>query len=157
QGSPPNVAPDKNKNFALMAEQLGTTFETTFGSYTEYLTKFQTTIAGGDLPDIVQVVAVPQLPTLLEKNFTDRTDVLAGDKVNQYPGLANIPGSTWTVATINGRIWGVSRPQPPAGQVINYREDIMAERGVSADELNPADGDEFLALMEKLTDAGAGE
>jgi len=156
QGDPPAVAPDKNKNYRLMAEQLGTSVETVFGSYANYQDKFQVTMAGGDLPDLVQVISVTQLPRLLEANFTDLTEFLAGDAVKKYPGLANIPTATWKVATVNGRIWGVSRPQPPAGLVVNYRADILAERGVTETELQPQSGAEFLELMKKLTDAGQG-
>ncbi|MFW6599742.1 extracellular solute-binding protein [Propionibacteriaceae bacterium Y2011] len=156
QGGPPAVPPETNKNYAWMNEQLGTEVETIFGTYDGYKEKFQVTMASGDLPDIVQVIQVAELPRLLEANFTDLTDVLGGDGVKKYPGLANIPTSAWKLATVNGRLWGVCRPQPPTGLVINYRADVIAERGMAESDLAPQSGDEFLALMKELTDTDKG-
>lgn len=157
QGGPPEPGPDKNKNYDLMAEQLGTSFETIFGTYASYLEKFQVTMASGDLPDMMQVVSVAELPKLLEKNFTDLTDVLAGDGVTKYQGLANIPPATWKVATVNGRIWGVARPQAPSGLVVNYHLDDLESRGVTPADLELDSGEDFLAVMKELTDEKAGK
>src|SRR5699024_7681879 len=117
-----------------------------------YTSKFQVTMASGDLPDLAIVIHVPGLPQLLEKNFTDLTDVPGGDGVKKYPGLANIPNSAWQLCTVNGRLWGVTRPQPPTGWVINYRSDVIEKRGLTEADLAPQSGDEFLELMKALTD-----
>lgn len=151
-GTPPSVPPEKNKNYAWMDQQLGTPSTTVFGTYTDYRSKFQVTMASGDLPDLAIVITVPGLPQLLEKNFTDLTDVLGGDGVKKYPGLANIPNSAWQLCTVNGRLWGVTRPQAPTGLVVNYRSDVIEKRGLTESDLAPQSGDEFLELMKAMTD-----
>src|SRR5699024_1968524 len=60
--------------------------------------------------------------------------------------------SAWQLCTVNGRLWGVTRPQPPTGRVINYRSDVIEKRGLTEADLAPQSGDEFLELMKALTD-----
>lgn len=157
QGRPPDVRPEENRNYAALAEQFGTSFQTVFGGFSGYTEKFQVTVAGGDLPDLMMIVSVAQLPRLLETHFADLTDILGGDGIRKYPGLANIPTPTWRVPSVNGRIWGVSQPRPPAGTVITSRGDVMAARGIDDPNVKLRDGDDFVDLLDQLTDRGKNE
>jgi len=151
QGTPPLMAPDQNSAYRRAREQAGNNLDATVVSSTNYLDKFQVTAASGDYPDFVHIMPVPQYPKLLEKSFTDLTDILAGDGVTKYPALANIPTATWQSASVNGRIWGVPQPRPPAGTVLSTRGDLLAKRGLDP---NPqvSTGKEFVELLAALTD-----
>ncbi|RCK71239.1 hypothetical protein DT076_01965 [Desertihabitans brevis] len=78
-------------------------------------TKFDTTVAGGDLPDVVYVPTdVAQLPRLMEAKFHDLTELLSGDAVAEYPALANLSPDLWRGCVFNGRIWGIPVPRAMA-------------------------------------------
>lgn len=152
-GSPPPAADEKNSWYKLITEAIGTTFDFTWGSWTNYGDKYQVTIASGNIPDLVMMQTVARFPKLLETKFTDLTPFLAGDKVADYPGLASFPTESWTVPQLNGRIWGVPQPRPPAGRVLTVRNDLAEKYGVGR---NPeiSSGEDFLDLMRELTDEG---
>ena len=151
QGAPPTTAPDKNKAYEVFRKQAGNQMKATTVTSADYLDKYQVTLAGNELPDFVQMSQVPQFPKLLEKHFTDLTDVLGGDKVLEYPALANIPPPTWDIAKVNGRLWGIAQPRPPAGRILSTRGDILSEAGVDP---NPEikSGEDFVDLLAELTD-----
>ena len=153
QGVPPQIAPEKNKAYALFREQAGNTMDATTITSSDYMDKLQVTLAGGDIPDFVQLSPVPQFPKLMEKYFTDLSDVLGGDGVLKYPGLANIPPPTWDIPKINGRLWGIAQPRPPAGRILSTRGDILDKAGIDP---NPelSSGEDFVALLAELTNKG---
>ncbi|MFW6599116.1 extracellular solute-binding protein [Propionibacteriaceae bacterium Y2011] len=151
QGPPNNVPDSENQNFQNIVKQIGAPLQMVYGGYPEYTSKFQVTMASGDLPDMCMIVPVAELPRLLEANFTDLSDVLGGDGVSKYPGLANIPTAAWSVPTINGRLFGIPMPLPPAGKVITARSDTVEARGVDPHAINLRDGQDFLDLLEQLT------
>ncbi|WP_232821762.1 extracellular solute-binding protein [Desertihabitans aurantiacus] len=117
-----------------------------------YADKFATTVAGGDLPDVVYVPTdVAQLPRLMEAKFHDLTELLSGDAVAEYPALANLSPDLWRGCVFNGRIWGIPVPRAMA-RTSNplYRADLVEAKGIT----NPAPTDfaDFLALCQELTD-----
>ena len=150
QGDPPSIPTDSNPVYDHFREQAGNGMEDTSIISTEYQDKFQVTMAGGDLPDLVQIVGVPQLPKLLEKHFTDLCEVLSGSNVEQYPALASFTGANWDVARVNGRIWGVPQPRPPAGRVLLSRGDLLRRHGLTDVELR--DGSDFVELLTTVND-----
>src|SRR5699024_6342476 len=140
QALPPDVPPDENKNYQRLYTEFGRKFDIVYGTYVDYREKFQVTMASGDLPAMMMMMTVPQMPKMLDKTFADLSDHLGGDNIKDYPGLANIPTPTWKIPTLNGRIWGIAQPRPPAGIVITSRGDVMAERGIDDPNLKLADG-----------------
>ncbi|OYN92622.1 extracellular solute-binding protein [Parenemella sanctibonifatiensis] len=138
---------------ALLAEQMGAKFELIAAPSAEYTSKFQVMMASNDLPDLLQIATVPQFPQLLEAKMTDLTPYLAGDAINNYPGLASIMPKTWEIPLVNGKYWGVSQSRPPAGRIISTRGDILAERGLEATQ-SPANGEEFLDILRELSGGG---
>jgi len=156
QLTPSAVPPEKNPAYQLFRQQAGNTMEASGVPAAQYNEKFQVVLAGGDLPDFVQMVKVQQLPALLESKFSDLTDLLAGDEVSQFQGLANIPTPAWDIPRINGRIWGIPQPRPPAGRILSTRGDLLSRKGIDPyPELSS--GEDFVALLDELTDHGNNE
>ncbi|MGD7705191.1 hypothetical protein [Microlunatus sp. Y2014] len=153
QNAPPHIAPEKNPAYEAFRRDAGNAMNATTIISTEYKDKYTVTIAGNEIPDFMMMEVVPQFPSLLEKYFTDLTDVLGGDGVKAYPALANIPTPTWQIPTINGRLWGISQPRPPAGRILSTRGDLLEAKGLPANP-EPADGAEFVELLAALTDKG---
>lgn len=157
QGVPYDIPDDKNPNITNIVRQLGSPLEIIYGG-AGYLDKFQVMMASGDVPDMCMIMPVAELPKLLEKNFTDLTDVLGGDAVAKYPGLANIPTPAWNVPTVNGRLFGIPMPLPPAGLVITARSDTLNARGIpDPSSISLRDGQDFVDLLSQLTDKDKGE
>jgi putative aldouronate transport system substrate-binding protein len=118
---------------------------------TDYPAKLQTAIAGDQLGDLTQITRLPNLPQVLEKRFVDLTPYLAGDAIEEYPGLASLPTAAWTqIGSVNGKIWGIPQPRPPAGIVLNYAASAFEGIGRSV-ELS--DGQDFVDLFTALTNA----
>ncbi|HIT76593.1 MAG TPA: hypothetical protein IAA98_13495, partial [Candidatus Avipropionibacterium avicola] len=91
QGITANVSRNESNWWKMLQADLGNELPTTVILSTQYNEKFQTLVAGDQLPDLVQMVSTPELPKLLEAKFTDLGEFIGGDKVAQYPGLASIP------------------------------------------------------------------
>ena len=88
--------------------------------------------------------------------FVDHTPYLAGDKIKQYPNLANIPTGAWAGGVWNGKLYGL--PCYPsiatfAGSVF-YRKDNFDKHGINADSIKTPD--DLAALGKDLTSASAG-
>lgn len=70
----------------------------------EWDQKFATIVAGDALPDVFFVGAMPRLPQFLDASALDLSPYLVGDKVKDYPFLANIPPENWQETGFNGKI-----------------------------------------------------
>ena len=153
QGNPPPAGLGKDNNlYNLITTDIGTDLDLSFGAFTQYTDKLQVTIASGDLPEVVQISPIPQLATLLEKEFVELGEFIGGDKVAEYPALAAVNPAVWKTCTLNGGLWGVTLARPsPSGITMLTRGDLMAKRGLDA---SPAleNGEDFLALLAELTD-----
>lgn len=151
QGIPLDVTLDKSTHMKLMEKDVGGKLEIVFVSSVDYKDKFQVTMASGDLPDLVQMMTVPQLPKLLENTFTDLTDHLSGDKIKDYPGLASIPTDGWEVAALNGRLWGIPQMRPAVGRIMSTRGDLLEKKGIDP---NPklSSGEDFIDLLKEVSD-----
>lgn len=123
----------------------------------DYTQKFQVAIAGGNLPDIVQLVTVANMPQVLEKEFADLSDYVSGDKVKEYPGLASIPPEAWQIPMVNGRIWGIPQARPGAGTIASTRGDLLKELGIGSNSPEPNNGQEFFELCKELSDHKRGK
>ena len=77
----------------------------------DYQTKFVTTMAGDDLPDIMHIcygyALAPNLPAFFKAKCADLTPYLAGDAAKDYPYLAAIPTYAWknSVSAIDGALY----------------------------------------------------
>ncbi len=108
--------------------------------------KFATLIAGNALPDLCRIMPIPQLAGMLESQFTDLTEHLAGDAILDYPNLANLPQRAWQSAVVNGRIYGLPKFAGAVGESLMMRTDH-----VGIDEVDLSDGEDFLALCREVS------
>jgi len=115
----------------------------------DYLTKFQTTIAGDDLPDLVGIRVVEGLPELLKQKFVNLAPYLAGDKIKEYPGLANIPPLTWRGSVFGDGLYTIPIPRATPDHEMAVRADIVKARGGNLDVRSYQD---FLDLCKAVND-----
>jgi putative aldouronate transport system substrate-binding protein len=147
------VAPEKsNAVWQEMNKQLGLEIKFTQVPGAEYLTKLNTTIAGGDYPDIVQLQNVAHLPDVLEKGFQDLTEFLAGDSVNDYPNLAAIPSNVWEGCLYNGKLYTLPSFRGAVGALLMFREDIFKEKSLPT---TIKSGQDFQDICKELVDIKA--
>ncbi|QDP96138.1 extracellular solute-binding protein [Microlunatus elymi] len=149
--TPPGAS--KNKFYAQFQDNVGCTLNIRAISSPDYPAAFQTTIAGGDVPDLCMFPRpTPDEPRVMNKLFCDLGPYLAGDAVKDFPYLAAMPPDTWRMTVSNGSVYAVPQPRPVAPQAIFVRLDLAEQLG-----LNPEPGgyDEFHELMRGFTDKKA--
>ncbi|QKW07401.1 hypothetical protein HUT18_14415 [Streptomyces sp. NA04227] len=151
------AAPAMNRNtyWKELNKRLGSELRMTIvnglGSDDVYRAKFNATIAGGDLPDLMWFPpnqGLKNVPALLEAKFHDLTSYLSGDAVKKYPNLANIPDFAWRTAVLNGKIWGLAVPYGRHGQVYVANEDFWKPVG----GVDFADAQDFFDKAKELLD-----
>ncbi|HEY0247206.1 MAG TPA: extracellular solute-binding protein [Gryllotalpicola sp.] len=135
-------AVNKRLNLKLDMQQVGSA---------DYQTKVPTVLAGSELPDFIQFQTLqPSFPDLLKAKFQDLAPFLAGDKIKDYPFLANIAQDFWSSEVVyNGGLYGLPIP---AYKLVNHffsRDDIIEGLGLDPHYKN---WDEFLALCKAVTD-----
>jgi len=144
------AAVDKNKWWQAINEATGVDLQLQGAAIGDYPSKFQTVVAGGDLPDLMAVLpdSTPELAKLLKAKAQDLTDFLAGDAILDYPNLANIPQYTWDACTYNGRIYTLPIHRFALTHGYGLRTDIAEQRNAPT---KPKSGDEFYQLMKNLS------
>jgi putative aldouronate transport system substrate-binding protein len=146
--------PSRNSYWAGLNERLGVDLKLQMVGNADYTQKYATTIAGSDLPDVLQTALtspglVANLPQLLDKRFTPLDQYLAGDAIKDYPNLANIPTRTWKSTIFNGKIYGIPIPRGAIGTYHFIRQDLFEEKGLSP---APKGYDELVETTKALTD-----
>jgi len=144
--SQPPVARDKNAVWKNAEEQLGGEVELILITESDYRQRFNTTIAGGDLPDLVFFQPIAGYDQLLATTFTDLTPYLAGDAIKAYPNLAAIPAAIWEAAAKGGRLYGVPIPRNGMQGLGNYHSQMFEAEGGY-----PTSMDEYVSLLKALT------
>ncbi|WP_166355707.1 extracellular solute-binding protein [Phytoactinopolyspora limicola] len=140
----------RNAHWQGLNERLGVELQLNMMPMSDYPTTFQSSIAGGDLPDLVQVApTTPRLPDMLEATFTDLTEYLSGDAVLEYPNLANLHPYAWEHCIYNNGIYAVPMLNLRAPNNMHVRQDIVDAKALNGD---PADAEEFFELCQGLTD-----
>ncbi|MEV6104358.1 hypothetical protein AB0M28_06515 [Streptomyces sp. NPDC051940] len=126
----------RNAYWQELNKRLGSELQLTIvnglGADDVYRAKFNATIAGGDLHDLMWFPpnqGLKNVPQLLRAKFHDLTPYLSGDAVKKYPNLANIPDFAWRTAVVDGRIYGVAVPYGRMGQVYVANEDFWKPVG----------------------------
>lgn len=150
-GAAPPVPVDNNPRWKELNRRLNAAMSFDVVPSDNFAAKAATIIAGGDLPDLLQLkpATVRRLPDLLERSFTDLTEYLAGDAVTEYPALANIPTVSWRGCAFNGKIFGVPQPRSILATAMLVRRDVLAARGLPT---SVASGEEFQTLCKALTE-----
>jgi|GEM_PF-163537 len=140
-----------NPYWVELIKRLGANWKPQGTTVDTYQAKVATIIAGDDLPDAMQILptGAPQLPKLLESKFADLSEHLAGDRVKDYPGLANIPTNSWRSTVFNNSIYAIPLQQSSLMWVGTARMDLLKAKGLPT---QPKSGDELLEMYRGLTD-----
>lgn len=152
------IPPSDSAYYKAVNEILGSTIKFQITDGNVYGDKLAAVLASAkDVPDWVCVPGwniPPRFGTEIVQNvFADLTDYLAGDKINKYPNLANIPTDNWKACVFAGRLYGLPFPGTVIRDGIFYRKDLLDELGITP-EVKSAD--DLLELAKELTDAGGG-
>ncbi len=150
--SAPLVPVEQNPRWQSLNDMLGVNLQIQGATPGDFADKFQTMVAGNTLPDVTCVLTTltPQLPSMLPAKFTDLTEYLAGDAINDYPALANMPTYNWSGGSIfDDKIFLIPKPNFALFRTYMIREDIAEERGLNT---APADGEELEELLAGFTD-----
>ena len=139
----------QNAAWKAIEKGLGGTLDITIVPATDYPTKFQTTIAGKNLPDamLLDTTTVDDVPRFLEATCADLTPFLSADKVHDFPNLAAIPTTAWEECVHGNRIYGLPIPRGVTGGAGFVNATMLKEAGVSS----PSGVDEFFDVCTELT------
>ncbi|GAA1391805.1 extracellular solute-binding protein [Luteococcus peritonei] len=152
--SPVTPQPPTNTAWAHLNEQLGSDLEIQQIPQAEYINKFSTTLAGGQLPDMFFIAEVADMPAMVEATCLDLSDHLAGDAIKKYPNLAAIPSEAWEVGRFNGRLYGLPTPRGAMSSgVLFRRDDLLASKGINPEWKN---FQEFYELATEVNDPRGG-
>lgn len=88
------------------------------------------------------------LSELLSHEFVDLTPHLAGDKVKDFPNLANIDTYAWRNSMVNKKIWGVPISRSVAGNAFLFRDDWAKQMNLDL----PKTADDFFKVIKAFTD-----
>ena len=148
---PPQLA--DNPFWQALNTRIGSDLAIEMAPNADYATKFQTKIASGDLPDLINIpTSTSDLPGLLEATCMDLTEHVSGDAIATYPYLANLGPEYWRGCVANGAIYGVPVPRMFSRNTsILTRRDLLEEVGVDPD-VQPESWDELVELCKELTD-----
>ena len=145
--------PDRNAFYARLQQRIGADLKISFIPSADYQTKFQTMIAGNELPDICNFpLPTPDQPRVMDKLFADLGPYLGGDKIKDYPYLANIPTASWKPTIANGTVYAVPQPRALSGTAMYCRLDLIKKVGANP---QPGSYEEFLELLTAVTDPKA--
>jgi putative aldouronate transport system substrate-binding protein len=146
-----NVGRERNGNryWQELESRLGAELKIIGAPTANFPAKLATILAGGDLPDVVQLYQTTQLPGLLKAKFADLTEQLSGDAILDYPALANIPTLSWPAGVYNNGIYGIPQHRTPQVISLIVRDDIATELEVG---IEPTDGEELRELFRRLSD-----
>lgn len=134
--SPPPTPRDDNQYWQELETRLGVTWEADLVPVDSYNERISTTFAGGDLPDLFFLLPSTTRPVIYEAieqgAFTDLTDILTSDRIQEYPNLAAYPDYLWDSVRINGRIWGIPKPVLQNNDPTYYRRDWADQLGFTS-------------------------
>lgn len=152
----PPTPVEQNAAWQQVNSELGVNMKLPIIQLADYNTKLNTTIAGGQLPDLLSLgtgngSAIANLPDFLSTQCTDLTPFLAGDAVKDYSNLANLPTYAWRNAVFNSRIYAVPTVRA------SITGSIMFGKGKLLDTAGGVvfhSADDFKRAMQQLTVGG---
>lgn len=154
--APPNARED-NPTWQAVEEALGGTLDIDGVADSDYGTRLNTVVAGGDLPDLMfnDGAAIPDIVPFLRSSCTDLGPYLAGDAALDYPNLAAIPEIFWRQCVVDGTLFYIPIPRSISAGLGFYNATLFRERAGVDDITDIKDADELYEVMTALTDAGA--
>jgi putative aldouronate transport system substrate-binding protein len=146
---------EQNAAWQELNRQLGLSLNINLVPDADYPTKFAAALAGGDIPDLLQVTFAGQVQTFqgeaqfASTSLADLTPYLSGDAVKEFPNLANLPTSRWLSTVVGGRLYGV--PYLSVGGVLNYALFVNQKRLDDLGVTQISSPDEFMTVCKQLT------
>ncbi len=138
-----------NKYWQAVNDAAGAELQYTMANAADYTAKLNVVIAGDDLPELVSMRPLGDLPKLLEARFTNLAEHLSGDAIKKYPGLANIPTISWKSCVYSGGIYGIPLNRPAASGEMHARLDVIKAKGANPEPTSYA---EFLEMCRTVND-----
>lgn len=133
-------------------KRLNVDYQPSIAPAANYDERLATLLAGGDLPDIVQLLDTAQSAKAISNGaFADLTPYLAGDKIDRWPNLATIREEQWRYVAYDGKIVGFPIDLPAYNNEFRYRKDWAEENGYPDP---PADAEEFKELFASFSKMG---
>jgi putative aldouronate transport system substrate-binding protein len=132
-GAPPK-GPDENKLWKAVNDAVGVNIDLTMVSDKDFVAKYSTMMASGDIPDIMMLglLALPNEAQFLQSKCADLTDYLSGDKgAKDYPNIAAIPTYAWdSMGRVGGRIYSVPIQRALQGNSFFANADLFDSVGI---------------------------
>lgn len=139
-----------NKFWQEMNTRVGSPLDISLTPSGEYDAKFATAVAGNQLPDMYLVGQMASLPKFMTSQAADLTDHLGGDKILDYPALANIPTESWRQCIYGGTIRALPLQRGLVSlPTVLVREDVLADMGVASTDVT--DFEALYDLSKELT------
>lgn len=132
-------------------ETLNVDYRPSIAPAANYDERLATLLAGGDLPDIVQLLDTAQSARAIRDGaFADLSDLLAGDSIQQWPNLANIREDQWRYVAYDGKIVGFPIDLPAYNNEFRYRRDWAEENGYPEPPTNAEEFKEIFSSFSKM-------
>lgn len=150
--SPPPTPYDQNAYWQGLDERLGLRWRPTITPTDTYQAKLATTVAGGNVPDIVwlNLDVLPDQRKLIEQGaYADLTEVLGAEGRQEFPNLARIPDYAWQNSSIEGKIYGVPWTIPLGNFSNFFRRDWAQTLEIAS----PRNAEDVFGLFEAITKA----
>ncbi|PMC74941.1 extracellular solute-binding protein [Brachybacterium sp. UMB0905] len=140
-----------NKFWQAYNERLNVDYQPQIAPAANYDERLATLLAGGDLPDIVQLLDTAQSARAIRDGaFADLSDILAGDGIDEWPNLANIREDQWSYVAYDGKIVGFPIDLPAYNNEFRYRRDWAEENGYPEPPTNAEEFKELFASFSKM-------
>ncbi|RMB57779.1 type 2 periplasmic-binding domain-containing protein [Tessaracoccus antarcticus] len=152
--SPVTAQPPKNTAWQNLNDKIGSELTIQQIPAGEYSTKFSTTLAGQQLPDMFFIAEVSDMPAMVQATCLDLSDHLSGDAILKYPNLAAIPTDAWEAGRFGGRLYGLPSPRGAMSSGILYkRDDMLKAKGIDG---TWGSFQEFFDLAKEINDPRGG-
>jgi putative aldouronate transport system substrate-binding protein len=144
-----------NSYFQAVNKELGATIKFQVSDGNTYGEKIQAVLASpNNVPDMVVLPSwniPPKFDQAVGALFADLSPYLAGDKVKDYPNLANIPTDSWKYSVFQGKLYGLPYPGEVMANAFFYRKDIFDELGLPL----PTDAESMIEILAEASDPSA--
>lgn len=153
---------DQNPTWQAVNKQLNSDVRMNIIPTADYRTRFATTMASDDLPDIMHLYfgysVASNLPDFFKSKCADLTPYLGGDAAKDYPYLAAIPSSAWknSESAVDGQLFlvPIHRPQYSVAERYPYGGNLfkntdMYDAEIGADYV-PKDAADFKRVLQQL-------
>lgn len=147
---PPAAPKEDNQFWQELEQRLNVTLNVEQTPVASYEEQVAVSLAGGDLADLFFLLntggagAAVISQAIQQGAFTDLTDYLSGDALQEYPNLARFPRAMWEQSKIGGRLYGVPQPIYQGTNLTFYRQDWADALGLS----EPSNAGEQFAFLQ---------